>query len=73
MKRGTFRKIELEVVHGNGYGQYKVLAKYRGQWVVARTTDSEIYDWIDDDSNAEKHADAKRSAYQLIVRHFNEL
>lgn len=62
----TFRKVRLSVFRGNGYGQYIVRATYRGKEITARTTDSEIFDWLNDASNKAKHLDAKRSAYMLI-------
>lgn len=62
----TFRKVQLTISPTTGYGQYIVSAAYRGSNVAARTTDSEIFDWLNDDSNKEKHLDAKRAAYLLI-------
>ena len=63
----TFRKIKLEIRRANGYGQYTVSANYRGKEVKAHTTDSECFDWLNDDTNKEMHLEAKRYAYSLIV------
>lgn len=46
-----------------GYGQY-VLS---GLSTSVHCTDSEIWDWCDDDENEEKHLEAKESAYRLLV------
>lgn len=46
-----------------GYGQY-VLS---GLSTSVHYTDSEIWDWCDDDENEEKHLEAKESAYRLLV------
>ena len=43
-----------------GYGQY-VLNGYH-------CTDSEIWDWCDDDSNEEKHEEAMKAAERFIER-----
>jgi len=51
----TFRKVTLEISRGNGYGQYIVSATYRGKQIQAHTTDSEAYDWLNDDSNKAMH------------------
>jgi len=50
-----FRKVTLEISRGNGYGQYIVSATYRGKQIQAHTTDSEAYDWLNDDSNKAMH------------------
>lgn len=62
----TFRKVNLSVFRANGYGQYIVRATYYGKEIIARTTNSEIFEWLNDASNKAKHIDAKRSAYMLI-------
>ena len=46
-----------------GYGQY-VLS---GLSTSVHCTDSEIWDWCDDDEKEEKHLEAKESAYRLLV------
>lgn len=68
-----FRKVQLEIKRKSGYGQYEVSATYKGILVKAHTTDSAIYDWLEDDSNRVKHQEAKRRAYSLIRRTFNNL
>lgn len=56
----------LDVRKGKGYGQYIVTADVNGMEVKAHTTDSEIYDWLHDDMNEEKHEQAKESARMLV-------
>lgn len=65
--KATFRKVELSIRRGNGYGHYIISADYKGKHIEAHTTDSECFDWLNDDSNMEKHQDAKRHAYSKIV------
>ena len=69
----TFRKVKLEISRGNGYGQYIVSAQYKGKEVSAHTTDSETFDWLNDDGNKEMHQEAKRTAYSLIVNAYKNL
>lgn len=63
----TFRGVQMEISRGNGYGQYVITATYRGKQVTAHTTDSECFDYLNDDSNKAKHLEAKRHAYYKIV------
>ncbi|WP_373731234.1 hypothetical protein [Bacteroides heparinolyticus] len=69
----TFRKVKFEMKRGNGYGQYIIEARYRGKEIKAHTTDSEAWDWINDDSNKEKHQEALRHCYNKIVETYNNL
>lgn len=69
----TFRKVNLEIKKASGYGQYYILATYKGKDIEVQTTDSECYDWLDDDSNKEKHQAAKRHAYNKVVDAYNNL
>jgi hypothetical protein len=72
MKTNSFRKVNFEMVRGNGYGQYVIIATYRGKKIKVHTTDSETWDWIDDDSNKEKHNDARRHCYYKIVEAYEK-
>lgn len=64
----TFRKVNLEIYRASGHGSYIVKAHYKGVEVKAHTHDSECFDWLEDDSNKEMHQQAKRVAYGLIRR-----
>jgi len=69
----TFRKVNLSIEKTSGYGQYIISATYKGKDLRVHTTDSECYDWLDDDSNKEKHQEAKRHAYSKIVQAYENL
>lgn len=73
MIMAKFRKVELHIAHVNGYGQYTVSANYKGKDIKVHTTDSECFDWLEDTSNKRKHEDAKRVAYGLIVRAYENM
>lgn len=74
MKYGKFRKIEFSVSHTHSYGRYIIDANYRGKHIRVSTTDSEAWDWLDDDSDKEKHRDALRHCYNKITAaYYNEL
>ena len=49
---------EQEITRGNGYGNYIITGLVNGVEVKTRTTDSEAFDWFNDDSNEEKHQQA---------------
>lgn len=44
---------------GNGYGQYVITGTVNGVEVTTITTDSEAFDYFNDDENEEKHEQAK--------------
>lgn len=67
----TFRKVKFEMARGNGYGQYYILATYRGKSIKVHTTDSEAWDYLNDDSS--KGIDARRYCYNKIVEAYNNL
>lgn len=69
----TFRGVEFTVSHTCSYGRYLITAHYRGKNVKAETTDSEAYDWYDDDSNKKKHMDALRHCYNKIREAYESL
>ena len=62
----TFRKVEMYISKGNGHGSYILQADYKGQNITAEITDSEVFDWLKDDTNKVKHQEAKRKAYEAI-------
>jgi len=63
-----FRKVELNIGRGNGYGQYYILANYKGKKIEVHTTNSECFDYLNDDSNKQKHQEAKQYAYRMVVQ-----
>jgi hypothetical protein len=69
----NFRKVEISISKASGYGQYYITANYKGKEIKVHTTDSECYDWLEDDSNKTKNLEAKRFAYNKIVNAFKNL
>jgi hypothetical protein len=61
------------IKRGNGYGQYIVTGIVNGVDVITHTTNSEAFDWFDDDSNDEKHIDAICYVDSLLVRTYENL
>lgn len=67
-----FRKIEISIGYARIAGcKYKIEAKYKGRNVTAYTNDSELFDYMKDDSNKKLHHQAKRSCYNYIVNAYN--
>lgn len=62
----TFYGIEFNLSRTTSYGRYVISAHYRGKDIKVETTDSEAYDWYNDDSNTEKHMEALRHCYWKI-------
>lgn len=61
MKTFTFHNATITIEKA-GYGQYTL----HGLGTSVHCTDSEVWDWCDDEENKEKHEDAKRTAYNLL-------
>lgn len=63
MKKFSHKKVPytIEVV---GYGVYKVTAKYKAGYKTAISTDSPMYDYVDDD-------DLRKQ--RVAIRHFTNL
>ena len=70
MKKSSFRNVKFSMEPANGYGQYFINAIYRGKALKIHTTNSQAWDWLDDDSNKEKQDEARRYCYNMIVDHF---
>lgn len=64
----SFRKVSFQMERLSGYGQYLIRGTYKGKELAVRTTDSEAWDYINDDSNKKKHQDAKRHCYYKLVK-----
>lgn len=69
---GSFRKVNFQIEMARGYGQYIITGKYRGQSIKAHTTNSEVWDWINDYSNKKKHTEARRYCYEKIVEEYEK-
>ncbi len=69
----NYRKVDIQICRKSGYGHYQINAMYKGKEIKVTTTNSECFDWLNDDSNKEKHKEAKQYAYSRIVEEFNNL
>lgn len=68
MKRsGTLHNINFDMIKGDGYGQYYIIANYKGVDLKIHTNNSDAWDWIEDESDEEKHIQALRFCYHVII------
>lgn len=65
MKTVNINGIQIQMEQ-KGYGQYTLRATIDGQALSAHCTDSEVWDWIDDEENEAKHEAAKATALRLL-------
>jgi hypothetical protein len=63
----SFRKVKFTMEKSSGYGQYIIQGTYNGKDVKVHTTDSEAWDWFNDESDKKKNMDAKRHCYMKII------
>lgn len=63
----SYRKTTFTMERGSGYGQYIIRGMHRGKALRAHTTDSEAWDYLNDDSDKERHQSAKRHCYYKLV------
>lgn len=72
-----FRKVEMEMVRADSYGNYYITAHYRGKDIKVSTNDSEAWDWFNNEGDTkeekEKHGEALRHCYYKIVCEFEKL
>jgi hypothetical protein len=69
----NFRQVKINISRASGYGQYYLTAKYKGKEIKVNTTNSECFDWLNDDSDKKKHKEAKEHAYRTIVNAYENL
>lgn len=62
MKTFEHKGETITIERAIGYGQYTL----RGLGTSVHCTDSEIWDWCDDNENEEKHSEAKEAAYRML-------
>jgi hypothetical protein len=72
MKVSTFRKLEFTIQRMSGYGHYMIESFYKKRKVKVVTTDSFIWDYLDDDSDPELQHEARKSCYTLIVNQYEK-
>ena len=73
MKSGKFRNVKFTIELTSSYGHYIIRSHYRGRDIKIKTTDAELYDWIDDTSNKEKNHWALKSIYNDIVLAYEKI
>lgn len=73
MKKGTFYRVAFTMERAGYYGHYVINANYRGKEIRVITTNSEAWDWLDDDSDKEKHQAARRACYFEIKKAYNNM
>jgi hypothetical protein len=66
-----FRNVEFKMTRGNGYGQYIISAKYKGVDINVHTTNSQAFDWCEDESNKSKNNEARKYCYTMIKNQYN--
>jgi len=66
-----FRKVEFKMTRGNGYGQYIITSKYKGVDINIHTTNSQAFDWCEDESNKTKNNEARKYCYTMIKELYN--
>lgn len=64
----TFRKVPLDIQKTNQYGHYLLTSTYKNKEIKVLTTDSEMYDWLNDTTDKERNLNARRKAYNLVVK-----
>lgn len=67
MKTSKFRKVEFTMKHMRGYGHYMIESFYKKRQVKVVTTDSFIWDYLDDEEFKQLQKDARKACYMLIV------
>lgn len=68
-----FKNIEISISHYSLAGHYVLKTTYRGKDINIVFTNSETYDWYNDDSEPENQIDALNYCYRLIVDEYNKL
>jgi len=64
----------ITIKRGNGYGQYIITGKVNGIELKAHTTDSEAFDYLDDDDYPEKQEQAfKHCEWKLEQAYDNQI
>lgn len=62
----NYNGAEFSINRAGGYGQYVIEATYKGVELSIHSTNSEAFDWIDDDSNTEKQEEAINYCFREI-------
>lgn len=70
MAKLKIEDVEMVLHPEGGYGQYLIRGKVNGKNIKMRSTNSEAYDWIKDDSNFEKHKEAVNYIYSKLKNQY---
>jgi hypothetical protein len=65
MKAAIINKARYTIFK-TGYGQYEITKSTKRKAVTIHSNDSQIYDWIDDDSEPKKYSYARRKLRNLF-------
>jgi hypothetical protein len=76
MENITIQLDSISMIKASGYGHYFITLKGAFDFEEMEdlrilTTDSETYDWYNDDSNQEKHLIANDNMLRSILRSYN--
>lgn len=55
----------------SGYGHFEIKGRINGEWVKVITTNSEAFDYINDDDNPEKQAEALQYCKRRLEMAYN--
>jgi hypothetical protein len=64
---------DITIKRSNGYGQYLISGVVNGVEVTARTTDSEAFDYLNDDDYPEKQQQAIEHCMYKLEQAFENL
>ena len=62
----------ITIQRKSGYGHYLLTGMVNGQIVTKPTTNSECFDWLNDDSNEEKHQEAIEYAKNALINQYEQ-
>lgn len=66
-KKGSFNKLKFTIEpYKNMYGHYIIKSTYKGLKINVVTTESNLYDDIDDNNHIKKQMEARRKIYCII-------
>lgn len=73
IKKGSFNKLTFTIENNykNMYGHYIINSTYKGKKISVVTTDSSLFDNIDNDEDVKKQREARKSIYIKIKRNIN--
>ena len=73
MKKGSYKKLEFTMEPTSMYGHYIIRCFYKKTNIKLVTTDSFIYDCLDDSEFKQLQAEAKKACYDKIVCEYERL